>query len=268
MWRSRLPDRDSECFPPPISNGQSALDTKQRERRAAYAGLWLLALAFGWIEVSIVVYLREIYARQMSLEGTRYFEGLQITFVALPDRLVILEMTREACTIVLLGAVGWLAGGRLRDRIGAFLLAFGIWDLTYYGALELVAGWPDNLGAWDILFLIPLPWVAPVWAPATIAAIFTVAGTYLFWTPERRRPYRWQDAAVLTASVLVTIAAFLAESGAAIDHRQPERFPQWLFWAGLALGTGWFLRVETASAARWARVSGRSPGELQGQRRT
>jgi hypothetical protein len=33
------------------------------ERRTGYAALWVLALAVGWIEGSVVVYLREIYAR-------------------------------------------------------------------------------------------------------------------------------------------------------------------------------------------------------------
>ena len=27
----------------------------------------------------------------------------------------------------------------------AFLLMFGVWDLTYYAVLRLVIGWPDRL---------------------------------------------------------------------------------------------------------------------------
>jgi hypothetical protein len=159
-------------------------------------------------------------------------------------------MVREACTILLLGAVAWLAGRRPAGRAGAFLLAFGIWDLTYYAALKLVSGWPDSLSAWDILFLIPLPWVAPVWAPVTVATLFVAAGSYLFWTSERERRYRWPDIGVLVASVLLTIAAFLVESRAAIDHRVPEQFPVWLFGTGVVLGTVWFLRVERGVARR------------------
>jgi hypothetical protein len=226
------------------------VDMEKQERRAAYASLWILALAFGWIEASVVVYLREIYVREVSLHGPNDWAGLQITLVSLPGHLVVVEMAREACTLFLLGAVAWLAGRRPADRAGAFLLSFGIWDLTYYAALKLVVGWPDSLSAWDILFLIPLPWVAPMWAPVTIATIFVAAGSYLFWTSERERRYRWPDIGVLVASVLLTIAAFLVESRAAIDHRAPEQFPVWLFGAGVVLGTVWFIRVERGVALK------------------
>jgi len=40
------------------------------ERRAAYGGVWVLALVFGWIEASVVVYLREISVREGALQAT------------------------------------------------------------------------------------------------------------------------------------------------------------------------------------------------------
>lgn len=221
-----------------------------QERRWAYASLAVLALAFGWIEASVVVYLREIYVGELARQGTSYLAGLQVPLVTLPSHLVAVEMVREACTIVLLASVAWMAGRRPADRIGAFLLSFGIWDLVYYAVLKLALGWPDSLGAWDILFLIPLPWVAPVWAPVTVAALFVAAGTYLFWTAERARRYRWPDVGVLAASALMTIAAFLVEWKAAADHRVPEQFPVWLFWAAVGLGTAWFVRVERRALIR------------------
>jgi hypothetical protein len=218
------------------------------ERRTAFATLCLFALAFGWIEASAVVYLREIDVQAVSLHDTSYVAGFPVTLVSLPSRLVALEMAREGCTIVVLGVVAWLAGRRLADRAGAFLLSFAIWDLTYYATLKGVLDWPDSLSTWDILFLIPLPWVAPVWAPVTVATLFAVAGNHLFWTADRERRYRWRDFGVLVASVLLTIAAFLVESGAAINQREPERFPVWLFWAGVVLGMSWFARVEWRAA--------------------
>ncbi len=215
-----------------------------QERRAAYASLWVLALAFGWIEASVVVYLRELHAREVSLQGPNYMAGLQVTLASMPRHLVAIEIAREACTMLVLGAVAWLAGRRLADRAGAFLLSFGIWDLTYYAVLRLLVGWPDTLRSWDILFLIPMPWVAPVWAPLSVATFFVAAGSYLFWTSGYPRRYRWPDIGILVASALLIIAAFLVESSAAIDQRIPERFPVWLFVASVALGVGWFLRIE------------------------
>jgi hypothetical protein len=232
-------------------------------RRAAYASLWVFALAFGWIEASVVVYLREIAAGDAWLRDPAG-AGLPIALVSLTSRLTALEMLREACTIVLLGAVAWLAGRRLADRAGAFLLSFGIWDLAYYASLYVVLGWPEHPGAWDVLFLIPVPWVAPVWAPASAALLFVAAGTYLYWTPDRERRYRRLDAAVLVAGVLLTIASFLNESGAAVERRAPGSFPAWLFWAGVGLGAAWFVRVERrpfrrrpdGTTAVWARQGG------------
>jgi hypothetical protein len=108
----------------------------------------------------------------------------------------------------------------------------------------LVSGWPDSINTWDILFLIPSPWVAPVWAPVTVAGLFVLGGSYLFWTADRERHYRWTDFGVLFGSACLTVAAFLAGSTALIDHRVPEHFPVWLFWSGVALGTAWFVHVE------------------------
>ena len=158
--------------------GDSWLDAEManEERRARYVGIWVLALVFGWIEASVIVYLREISIREVALHATSYLPNLQITLASLPGRLVALEMAREACTLVLIAAAGWLAGRRPADRIGAFFTAFGIWDLTYYAVLRLVSGWPDSISTWDILFLIPSPWVAPVWAPVTVATLLVAGG--------------------------------------------------------------------------------------------
>jgi hypothetical protein len=129
--------------------------------------------------------------------------------------------------------------------VGGFLLAFGVWDLAYYGVLRLVLGWPHSLTNWDVLFLIPMPWVAPVWAPMTVAAVFVIAGTYLFCTPARLRTYTTTDIAILIAAPLLIIAAFLVEWRVLLTRGVPPHgFPFWLFWSGVILGTSWFVHVE------------------------
>ncbi len=35
--------------------------------------------------------------------------------------------------------------------------------------LKLLLGWPESLFTWDILFLIPVPWVGPVLAPVLVS---------------------------------------------------------------------------------------------------
>jgi hypothetical protein len=206
--------------------------------------LWAFALAFGYVEAMVVVYLREIVNNQLTMQGLGSFSGLRVTEIALPDRYVRLELIREAATMVLLAAGGWLAGHRTRDRQGAFLLAFGAWDLMYYVVLAIVEGWPRSVADWDILFLIPVPWVAPVWTPSLIATLFILCGSYMFWTPEREQRYGWQDWGVFLAAALIIIASFVRESGAAVDHRIPDSFPVALYAAGVVLGTAWFIHRE------------------------
>ncbi len=220
----------------------------KHQRRAVYISLCVLALAFAWIEASGVVYLREIAIRERALQTARYLPNLQVSLIALPATLVALETAREACTLVVLVAVAWIASRATAGRIGAFLLAFGIWDVSYYAALRLISGWPDGFRTWDILFLIPSPWIAPVWAPVTIATLFTIGGTYLFWTADRARRYRRADIAALLLAVALTLGAFFAGSNAVLEHRLPERFPGWAFWSGVILGSAWFASVERREA--------------------
>ncbi len=228
-----------------------------REHQVRYLALWVFAVAFGWIEGAVVVYLREIYQPAAS-----YSQSFEFPLVSLPAHLVSVEVVREGCTLLLLGAVAWIAGRRLADRIGAFLFAFGVWDLVYYGVLKLVLGWPGSLTTWDILFLIPVPWVAPVWAPATVASVLVVLGSYLFWTPDRPRDYRTTDVAILVASTIVILAAFLVQWRVVVDQQVPQPFPLWLFWAGVALGTLWFVRVEQRAPAKRRAGVDPNPGAL------
>lgn len=208
-----------------------------RKQRAAYIAMWVFALAFGVIEAAAVVYLRETAPRDAD-------EVVRFPLVLIREHLVVMELVREACTLVVLGAVAWMAARRWADLVGAFLLMFGVWDLTYYAALRLVIGWPDGLSNWDLLFLIPLPWVAPVWAPATVAVIFVAAGSYLFWTPTRARQYGPSDIAVILASAAAIVGACLVEWRVVFSREVPQQFPVWLYWAGVAAGTLWFVHVE------------------------
>jgi hypothetical protein len=151
-----------------------------------YVALWTFGIALGWIEGSVVAYLREIVAREMPIQGA--VQALPTVMLpALPASLAGVELVRELATLLALGAVAWIAASRAAGRAGAFLLAFGVWDLTCEAALRLVLGWSERPGMWDVLFPIPAPWVAPVWVRITPALLFVAAGTFLFWTADRER---------------------------------------------------------------------------------
>ena len=128
----------------------------------------LYAVAMAWVEAAVVYDLRTLVGR---------IEPYQPNPLPIATGLGEAELVREIATLVMLGTVGWLAGATWRSRAGYSLIAFGIWDIFYYVFLRIIAGWPRSLSDWDVLFLIPLPWWGPVWAPTTIAAMMIVFGT-------------------------------------------------------------------------------------------
>lgn len=115
------------------------------------------AIAFGIEEAIIVLYLRMLPASGPSVVG--------------------IESAREACTIAVLIAVAWLAGSRADMRFRCFLFAFGIWDVAYYVTLWVTSGSPGFTSE-DVLFLIPVPWIAPVWAAMAFAVALALLGCF------------------------------------------------------------------------------------------
>jgi len=125
----------------------------------------VFATAMGFLEAICVVYLRN----NLFSPGTETQE-----IVAQLGRFGI-EHVREACTIVMLATVAWLAASHFRTRTAMFFLMFGVWDITYYIGLRLFSGWPGSLLEWDCLFLIPVPWFGPVLAPVLVSAYMVVS---------------------------------------------------------------------------------------------
>ena len=132
------------------------------------------AIAMGYLEAVIVVYIRAILGIVPTPEHLTADVLLEV-----PQWVVHTEMTREAATIVMLVCLALLASTHWRGRLGAFLVAFGVWDLTYYAALWCLIDWPSSLRTMDVLFLIPAPWIAPVWMPMLAATGMTVVGGLL-----------------------------------------------------------------------------------------
>jgi hypothetical protein len=159
--------------------------------------------------------------------------------------------------MALLASAAWLAARCTRDFVGAFLLAFGIWDLVYYAALRVIVGWPETLCSWDILFLIPAPWMAPVWAPMIVAAVFVGVGTFFFQTPSREARYTMADLAVIVLAATAIVLSFLVEWPFVTGPQPAPQFRQWLYWIGLLAGIGWFISVESrpSGAVRGALTS-------------
>jgi len=130
----------------------------------------VFAIAMALLEAAVVTYLRTFLDR---------IEPYQPSPLPVPGWLMPIEIAREMATVIMLGAVAWLAGRRWQARFGYFLIAFGMWDIFYYVFLAPMSGWPRSLLDWDVLFLIPLPWWGPVLAPVSIAALMVIGGTMI-----------------------------------------------------------------------------------------
>src|SRR5258708_5891646 len=108
--------------------------------RRAVAALFLFGISFGYVEAAVVVYLRAIYdpiRRHLHPErGPNDLfplitsQELAKTGPENPRRLVI-EIGREAATMLMLGAVALAVARNIHDWIAAFAIAFGVWDICF-----------------------------------------------------------------------------------------------------------------------------------------
>src|SRR3990172_9941576 len=121
------------------------------EKMKKFIPLFFLAVSFAYIESAVVVYLRELY----------YPEGFKFPLKLIPSNIGLIEVGREAATLATIAAIGFVSGKTLCKKISYSIFVFGIWDLFYYIWLKVFLDWPESLLTLDILFLIPLPWVAP-----------------------------------------------------------------------------------------------------------
>jgi hypothetical protein len=80
-------------------------------------------------------------------------------------------MTREAATIIMLFVIAYLVGNTWIEKGIFFLWTFAFWDLFYYLSLYILIKWPPKLATFDVLFLIPKPWIAPVWFPIGVSSL-------------------------------------------------------------------------------------------------
>jgi hypothetical protein len=126
--------------------------------------LALFGIAMAHFEGVVVVYLRNALGM---LDSESNKESLD----KFPVRYLHIEMTREAATIVMLLVIAYLVGGSWVEKGIFFLWTFAFWDLFYYLSLYILIKWPPKLTTIDVLFLIPKPWIAPVWFPIGVSSL-------------------------------------------------------------------------------------------------
>jgi hypothetical protein len=138
----------------------------------ALAWLAAFAVAMAYVEAAVVAYLRLLYYPDgFSIEGAA-------SLLRVPPAVLAIEIGREAATIVMLVAVAFLSAGKNWSvRLAHFMWAFALWDIFYYVWLYVLLRWPPSPMTIDVLFLIPRPWIAPVFVPVVISLL--MAGSAL-----------------------------------------------------------------------------------------
>lgn len=221
----------------------------------AAAALILFGISFGYVEASVVVYLRAVYdpVRQ-KLHPDRAPGDL---FPLIPvDRLrseapeqswlLGVEIAREAATMVMLASVAFAAGGR-SSWLPSFAIVFGTWDLFFYLFLKVLLHWPASLMTWDVLFLIPVPWAAPVLAPSIVSITIIGTGLLALRHPMRMHPAQW---VAMTLGGALILMSFMWDYQNLIAGGLPRPFAWKLFWSGELAGIAAFFHAFRSSNAR------------------
>lgn len=216
--------------------------------RRTIAALFLFGISFGYVEAAVVVYLRAIYDPiRQHLHPDRQPNELfplispQQLADAGPEnpRRLAIEIGREAATMAMLAGIALACGRNFAERLPAFAIAFGVWDISFYAFLKLMIHWPGSLATWDILFLIPLPWVAPVWAPMLVALTMIVCGLFsLRFGGLRCSPLH--GLGILAGAIVIGLA-FVWDFRNTTAGGLPNPFNWPLFLAGEAIGLTGFL---------------------------
>jgi hypothetical protein len=185
--------------------------TLSARARSTWLVVVLFAIGMAWVEAACVYYLRLLVGRLDPYQAN-----------PLPAHGVVdqVELVREAATLVMLFAIGMLAGLTWHSRFAYTAIAFGVWDIFYYVFLKVIYDWPKSLFDWDVLFLLPLPWWGPVLAPVCIAVLMIVWGTLVSQHAVRlpatpAMPMLW---GLTGLGVVTALYVFMADSLHAARH--------------------------------------------------
>jgi hypothetical protein len=224
----------------------STREMKSVTKQSDWDRWWVIvifAVAMAWVESAVVFYLRSMIGR---------IEPYQPEPFPVIGGFAVVELPREFATLVMLFAVGLLAGRTWRGRLGYAVLAFGVWDIFYYVFLKIICGWPHSLLDWDVLFLLPIPWWGPVIAPVLISTLMILWGTLASQFERIHQPVliNWHVWILNFVGVMLALYVFMADTIAAA-HRGldsirtvlPERFNWQLFGVALALMAAPCLKV-------------------------
>jgi hypothetical protein len=195
----------------------------------------------GWLEAVVVVYLRTAIGLNPAVVIPAQDPATVGTFEAV-------EIARELATLVMIGAIGWLAGRSALERLAWAAVVFGIWDIIYYAGLRIVLGWPPAFDTWDVLFLVPAAWVGPVWAPIAVSVAlvgFGLAAARRLRSGSSIALRGWHVVAAVAGGVLV-VTSFLVDA----DRVLRGESAAWTGWPIFGLGMALAIAASTHALRR------------------
>lgn len=210
--------------------------------------LWLTLFALGMaqVEASLVVHLRSVYYPGNPLEI--------FPLNLLTQRDLAIELVRELATVVMILSVALLTARGLTRVFAVFVYVFGLWDLFYYLWLKIMIGWPVSWLEWDVLYLIPRPWLGPWISPALIALLFVPWGGWILYSPNEVRFTRSTTVLFVVGALLALIAfllpavPLLLEGEEALRGYQPDDFRWSLFIPGYLLMVASLWRIAASDS--------------------
>ncbi|HOW36764.1 MAG TPA: hypothetical protein PLK34_00750 [Candidatus Pacearchaeota archaeon] len=164
------------------------------------------AIAMGFLEAVVVVYLRRIY----------YSFGFDFPLKGfIEPEILNIEWIREFATVIMLLSVAILAGKKFYEKFAYFLYAFAIWDIFYYISLKLTLNWPESIFTWDLLFLIPWPWIGPVLSPILWSVLFVIFTLLVISFRDKKIKVKFSalEITLFVLGVFITLYTWLYDYG-------------------------------------------------------
>jgi hypothetical protein len=166
-----------------------------------FVKIGIFAIAMGILEAIVVVYIRKLY----------HPTGFDFPLKATSPELVHTELIREIATIIMLVMIAVIAGKNFLLKFSYFIYCFGVWDIFYYVGLKLFLNWPPSLFTWDVLFLIPVPWIGPVLAPIICSLTMILLAMCIVYLQEKGYDVRLKFSgwALIIAGAAVIFSSYI-----------------------------------------------------------
>jgi len=199
----------------------------------------ILAIAFGYIEAAVVVYLRQIFHS----DGFN-FPLVPLGLTEISKKMLLVEIGREAATLVFIFSASFLIGRNRQQRAAYFMIIFAVWDIFYYIFLKLILDWPASIMEWDVLFLIPAAWAGPVLAPVLVSIMMLVFSGFILYrdyTGKIIKPTPWEWLCFSASAGLIIVTFCIAGQ----HMTQPDfvsHFSWPLYLTGLFFGSVLFAK--------------------------